>query len=316
VTPIRLGRSRVIKCPPLGSASRLGGLPARPVIAVHAGAGPVSPEPALREEARSALITALDRGRAALRDGGGALDAVSAAVAYMEDEVEFFNAGRGAVLCADGSAELSAAVMRGGDRSAGAVALLTRTRSAVAAARAVMEGSPHVLLAGPAADRFAAARGLEGCEPDYFISDRQRARLADRGSDFAPGTVGAVCLDGSGALAAATSTGGRRGQLPGRIGDTPTIGAGTWADERVAVSCTGDGESFVRAAAAHALAMRVADDVSLADAADHALAEVRRCDGTGGLICVDVAGKVALPFTSGAMNRGVWREGADPRAWV
>jgi beta-aspartyl-peptidase (threonine type) len=292
-------------------------LPARPVIAVHAGAGPASPDPALCEEARVALITALDRGRLALRDGGDALDAVSAAVAYMEDEVEFFNAGRGAVLCADGSAELSAAVMRGRDRGAGAVALITRTRSPVAAARAVLDHSPYVLLAGSAGDRFAADHGLELCAPDYFVTDRQRARLTDRGSDFAPGTVGAVCLDGEGALAAATSTGGRRGQLPGRIGDTPTVGAGTWADDHVAVSCTGDGESFVRAAAAHDLAMRVAADaVSVAQAADLALAQVRRCDGTGGLIVVDSDGEVALPFTSAAMNRGVWREGAEPQAWV
>jgi beta-aspartyl-peptidase (threonine type) len=291
-------------------------VPSPPVIAVHAGAGPVSPEPALREQARAALITALARGRAALRDGGNAVDVVQAAVAYMEDEVEFFNAGRGAVLCADGTAQLSAAVMRGADRGAGAVALLTCTRSPVAAARAVLEHGPYVLIAGTAADQFAAVHDLEQCPPDYFVTERQRARLADRGSDFIPGTVGAVCLDAGGALAAATSTGGRRGQMPGRIGDTPTIGAGTWADDRVAVSCTGDGESFVRAAAAHGLAMRVAGGASLSTAADQVLEEVRRCDGTGGLICVDAAGGVALPFTSGAMNRGVWREDAEPEAWV
>jgi beta-aspartyl-peptidase (threonine type) len=129
-------------------------------------------------------------------------------------------------------------------------------------------------------------------------------------------TVAAVCLDADGALAAATSTGGRRGQLPGRIGDTPTIGAGTWADERVAVSCTGDGESFVRAVAAHGLAMRVEAGATPSHAADQALADVGRCDGTGGLICVDAAGEIALPFTSGAMNRGAWREGSEPQAWV
>ena len=298
-------------------------MPTPPVIAVHAGAGPVSPDPALREEARAALITALQRGRAALADGGDALDAVQAAVAYMEDEVEFFNAGRGAVLCEDGTAQLSAAVMRGHDRGAGAVALLTRTRSPVAAARAVMEHAPYVLIAGSAADEFAAAHGLEQCPPDYFVTERQRTRLADRGSDFIPGTVGAVCRDATGGLAAATSTGGRRGQLPGRIGDTPTIGAGTWADDHVAVSCTGDGEAFVRAAAAHGLAMRVAGvaggaggATALAEAADHTLADVRRCEGTGGLIAVTADGEVVLPYTSGAMNRGCWREGSAPEAWV
>jgi L-asparaginase / beta-aspartyl-peptidase len=287
-----------------------------PVIAIHAGAGASSPEPELRDEARAALLTALERGRSALAAGGDALDAVQAAVAHMEDEVEFFNAGRGAVLCADGSVELSAAVMRGEDRGAGAVAIVTRSRSPVAAARAVLEHSPHVLLMGPAADAFAAAQGLETCEPGYFVTERQRVRLAERPSDFARGTVGAVCLDAAGRLAAATSTGGRRGQLPGRVGDTPIIGAGTWADDHVAVSCTGDGESFIRAGAARGLAWRVAGGEALDAAAGATLEDVRAAEGTGGLIAVDARGRVALPFTSGAMNRACWREGQAPEAWV
>jgi beta-aspartyl-peptidase (threonine type) len=286
------------------------------VIAIHAGAGPSSPPPELREEAREALCTALARGRAVLAGGGEALDAVQVAVAYMEDEVEFFNAGRGAVLCSDGTAELSAALMRGHDRAAGAVALVTRSRSPVAAARAVLDVSDHVLLMGPAADRFAAAHGVERCEPGYFITERQRVRLAERPSDFERGTVGAVCLDASGRLAAATSTGGRRGQLPGRVGDTPVIGGGTWADARVAVSCTGDGESFIRAAAAHQLAGRVAAGEALEAATDATLADVGIVDGTGGMIAVDAGGAVALAFTSDAMTRGVWREGSEPEAWV
>jgi L-asparaginase / beta-aspartyl-peptidase len=287
-----------------------------PVIVIHAGAGPSSPPPELREEAREALRTALVRGRSALAGGGEALDAVQAAVAYMEDEVEFFNAGRGAVLCSDGTAELSAALMRGHDRAAGAVAIVTRCRWPVAAARAVLEVSDHVLMMGPAADRFAQAHGVEPCDPEYFVTDRQRVRLAERGSDFERGTVGAVCLDGAGRLAAATSTGGRRGQLPGRVGDTPVIGAGTWADRRVAVSCTGDGESFIRAAAAHQLAGRVAAGEELETATGATLADVGIVDGAGGMIAVDAAGAVALAFTSGAMNRGVWREGSEPEAWV
>ena len=292
-------------------------MPATAVIAIHAGAGAGSPDPHLRDEARAALIAGLRRGRDALAQGGGALDAVQAAVAYMEDEVDFFNAGRGAVLCEDGSVELSAAVMRGADRGAGAVALLSRSRSPVAAARAVLERSPHVLMAGPAADRFASTHGVEQCAPEYFVTEGQRARLTDRGSDFsARGTVGAVCLDRDGALAAATSTGGRRGQLPGRIGDTPTIGAGTWADPHAAVSCTGDGEAFVRAGAGHQLAIRVAAGRSLGRAATQTLDDVRRCDGTGGLIAVSARGDVTMPFTSAAMNRGVWRDGTEPAAWV
>ncbi len=290
-----------------------------PVIAIHAGAGPGlggRDQASLRDEARAALLTALDRARAILHDGGEALDAVVAAVAFMEDEVEFFNAGRGGVLCADGTVELSAAVMRGADRAAGAVATVRRTRFPVAGARAVLRESPHVLVIGEAADALAAAHGLEQCDPGYFVTQRQRDRLADRGSDFERGTVGAVCRDVRGRLAAATSTGGRRGQMPGRVGDTPVIGAGTWADDRVAVSCTGDGESFIRVAAAHQLATRLAHGEPLALAAEATLADVGVADGTGGLIAVDADGTVALPFTTAAMNRGVWREGEEPRAWV
>jgi beta-aspartyl-peptidase (threonine type) len=289
---------------------------ADPIIAIHAGAGPASPEPALRDEARAALLTALGRGRRALHAGGNALDAVEAAVAYMEDEVEFFNAGRGAVLCNDGTVELSAAMMRGRDRAAGAVAISTRSRWPARAARAVLEHTPHVLMMGVAADTLAAEHGVEQVVPDYFVTERQRARLEQRGSDFERGTVGAVCLDASGALAAATSTGGRRGQLPGRVGDTPVIGAGTWADASVAISCTGDGEAFIRAAAAHQLATRVAAGEPLVGAAEATLADVGRVGGTGGLIAVTARGGVALPYTSGAMNRGVWREGSDPVAWI
>jgi beta-aspartyl-peptidase (threonine type) len=276
----------------------------------------VSPQPALAEEARAALVAALVRGREALEHGGSALDAVVAAVAFMEDEIPFFNAGRGSVLCADGTVEMSAAVMRGADRDAGAVAMVRRSRSPVAAARAVMADSAHVLMAGDAADAYAAARGVEQCAPDYFITDQQRARLADRGSDFAPGTVGAVCRDGDGMLAAATSTGGRRGQLPGRVGDTPVIGAGTWADRAVAVSCTGDGEAFIRSAAARQLADRVGAGATVQAAAAATLADVGEAGGTGGIIALTAAGAVALPFTSGAMNRGLWRPGAEPQAWV
>jgi hypothetical protein len=200
-------------------------LPAAPVIAVHAGAGPGTTDPAHHERALAGLREALRRGGQALRDGGEALDGVQAAVAYMEDEVEIFNAGRGAVLTDEGQTELSASIMRGRDRDAGAAALITRSRFPVAAARAILDHSPHVLMSGPAADAFAAAHGVELCDPSYFVTERQRARLTERGSDYDKGTVGAVCLDATGCLAAATSTGGRRGQMAGRVGDTPVIRA-------------------------------------------------------------------------------------------
>jgi L-asparaginase / beta-aspartyl-peptidase len=234
----------------------------------------------------------------------------------MEDAVPFFNAGRGSALCADGTVEMSAALMRGRDRAAGAVAGIRRTRQPILAARAVLERSPHVLLAGAAADELAVAAGLEQCDPSYFVTDRQRVRLREGGTDFARGTVGAVCRDAGGQLAAATSTGGRRGQAPGRIGDTPVIGAGTWADHRVAVSCTGDGEEFIRAGAARQLALLHESGLALDQAADRALADVAALGGRGGLIAVDGHGGVVMPFTAGAMNRGVWRAGEDPLVWI
>ena len=171
-----------------------------------------------------------------------------------------FNAGYGSVLCSDGSVEMSAAVMRGSDRAAGAMALLRRTRHPIAAARTLLE-EPVVLLAGERADAHAAAQGLEQHDPSEFVTDRQRRRLErwlSRREESDRGTVGAVCLDASGRLAAATSTGGRLGQRPGRVGDSPLIGAGTWADPRLAVSCTGAGESFIRAGAARLLGALVA----------------------------------------------------------
>ena len=290
----------------------------RPALVIHAGAGPRSPWRGEREpEMRAALLDALDRGRAVLeRPGGAAIDAVQAAIQYMEDECEFFNAGRGAALCSDGTVELSAAVMRGSDRAAGGVALVRRTRQPIAVARAVLEHSPHVLIVGRATDQFAARHGLEQCDPSYFVTDHQLGRLRQAGSDFERGTVGAVCIDAHGELVAGTSTGGRRGQMPGRVGDTPLIGAGTWADARVAISCTGEGEAFIRTAAAHQVAARLAAGAPLAQAADEALRDVGLVDGVGGLIAVDAAGDVTMPFTTDVMNRAVWRAGEAPQAWV
>jgi L-asparaginase / beta-aspartyl-peptidase len=290
----------------------------RPALVIHAGAGPRSPWRGEREaEMRDALLQALARGRAVLeRPDGAALDAVQAAIEYMEDDCEFFNAGRGSALCADGTVEMSAAMMRGSDRAAGAAALVRRTRQPIAAARAVLDSSPHVLVAGDATDAFAARHGLEQCDPAYFVTDHQRGRLADAGSDFERGTVGAVCLDAQGELVAGTSTGGRRGQMPGRVGDTPLIGAGTWADARVAISCTGEGEAFIRAAAAHRLALALAGGLPLTEAAAVALDEVGAVGGVGGLIAVDADGEVTMPFTTEVMNRAVWRAGEPPEAWT
>ena len=148
------------------------------------------------------------------------------------------------------------------------------------------------------------------------MTDHQLGRLEQAGSDFERGTVGAVCIDAQGELIAGTSTGGRRGQMPGRVGDTPLIGAGTWADARVAISCTGEGEAFIRAAAAHQVAARLAGGESLAQAAADTLQDIATVDGVGGLIAVDVGGEVTMPFTTDVMNRAVWRAGETPEAWV
>lgn len=171
--------------------------------------------------------------------------------------------------------------------------------------------SPEVLIIGPHADRHALERGAERRLNDYFITDRQRQRLRDRTAINEHGTVGAVCLDTHGVLAAATSTGGITAQPPGRVGDTPLIGAGTWADDHVAVSCSGDGEAFSRAGAAARLATLVECGTELAQAADRVLADVTALGGAGGLIAVDASGNVATPSTSQTLRHAIWRHGSD-----
>jgi L-asparaginase / beta-aspartyl-peptidase len=281
-----------------------------PVIVIHGGAGGFGPELAERaREYREALVGALMAGAHALESDGHAVDAVRAAVMAME-EFPLFNAGHGSALCEDGTVELSASAMRGSDRAAGAVAVMRRTWHPVAAATAMLD-HPEVLLAGERADAFAAACGLEQRDPSQFVTERQRRRLAERLSGGGE-TVGAVCLDASGVLAAATSTGGLQGQRPGRVGDSPVIGAGTWADRHVAVSCTGQGEAFVRAGAARLVAALVEHGRDLDDAGRTVLDDVGQCGGTGGLIAVDAGGRVIWPFSTDAMPRGRWRPGHAP----
>jgi beta-aspartyl-peptidase (threonine type) len=215
------------------------------------------------------------------------------------------------VLTADGAVEMDAALMSGHDRRAGAVAAVTTPRNAIALARAVMEATPHVMLAGLGAESLAAAQGIERMAPDWFITDRQRERWWK-----ARGTVGAVVLDDDGRLAAATSTGGTSGQRSGRVGDSPVIGAGTWADDRVAVSATGDGELLIRAAAAHRVAALVElGGLSLADACGQVVESI---EGDAGLIAVDADGDVALPFNTRVMHRAHRRgEGAiETAVWA
>ena len=284
-------------------------------LLIHGGCGAMRPETLAPEhdvEARKALERALDSGSAILATGGSALDAVEAAARVLEDDPAF-NAGRGSVLTASGRAELDAAIMDGSDRRAGAVAGLTTTRAPVSAARAVMEHSPHVFLTYAEADGFARDRGLEQVGNDWFVTPMRKAQLDkvmaaggqfDSGIKY--GTIGAVAVDSAGHVAAATSTGGLTAKRWGRIGDSPLIGAGTYADDRsCAVSATGLGEAFIRAVAAHQLAMRMAiGEEAVQPALDAVLADVGTLGGSGGLIAVTTAGDAAWGFTTPGMYRG------------
>jgi len=274
------------------------------------------------------LDESLRTGYARLAAGEAALDAAEQAVRVMENS-PLFNAGRGAVFSHEGRNEMDAAIMDGATCAAGAVAGLTRIRNPISGARTVLARSPHVMLIGDGAERFLAEQGLEFVEPGYFYTERRwRQLLAVRDSEGAHldhsivaqadgkslGTVGAVALDAAGNLAAATSTGGMTNKRYGRVGDTPIIGAGTWADNRTcAVSCTGHGEYFMRAAAAHDVAARIAyQGVELVGAAAATLAAIERLGGEGGLIAIDAQGRVTLPFNSEGMYRGYTDDGGEP----
>jgi beta-aspartyl-peptidase (threonine type) len=283
---------------------------------VHGGCGnPARGTIEHEEDFHRGLSEAVLAAAAALTAGAGAVGAAQAAVARLED-LPMFNAGRGSVLTAEGIAEMDAAIMCGRSGRAGAVAALTTVRHPVALARAVMDSTPYVMFVGTGAERLAEERGLERMEPEWFVTERQRERLRralagvahEDAGDSPIGTVGAVVRDGEGALAAATSTGGRRAQPPGRVGDTPVIGAGTYADAHVAVSATGDGEAMIRLAAAHEVSalMRHAG-LGLAAACARATAEIREV----GLIAVDADGNFAMPFDTTLMHRA-WRVGDGP----
>ncbi len=293
-----------------------------PVLAVHGGAGHIVPEELDAKRAAAVshgLSQSLMAGMTVLRDGGSALDAVVAAVLVLEDD-EQFNAGRGAVLTAGGGVEHDAAVADGATRRAGAVTCVSGIRNPVRAARAVMERTPHVLLSGAGALELARREGLTLVPAGWFVTARRqeqlsRVRRGDRAeSEVAGETVGAVALDVEGHLAAATSTGGSTGQLVGRIGDTPLIGAGTWADDRsCAVSATGHGEAFILGAFAHEVdaLVRLAG-LDLGAACQRALHEVGARAGTGGCIAVGPDATVAMPFTSTGMFRG-WIDATGDR---
>ena len=264
-----------------------------------------------RARMRAGASEAVETGHAVLVAGGSALDAVEAAVAALEDDPAF-NAGRGAALTEDGGVELDAALMEGTGRAAGSVACLRGIRNPARAARAVLGDGRHVMLVGEAAQVFSRGAGLELCPETWFVTHLQRDALASGASGWAEGTVGAVARDGLGRVAAGTSTGGTMGKRRGRVGDSPLIGCGTWADDdTAAVSCTGDGEAIIRTAMAHEVdALMRHAGLDLEAACDAALATLARFGGHGGLIAVGASG-VAARFSSEGMTRA-WRVGDGP----
>jgi beta-aspartyl-peptidase (threonine type) len=284
-------------------------------LVIHGGAGSMRPgrlDPKQEQCARDGLEAALAAGAARLEVRESAIDAVEAAVRVLEEDV-CFNAGRGSVLTAEGHIELDAAIMDGSTRRAGAVAGLRTTRAPISLARLAMEQGPHVFLSGKGADQFAREHGVEQVDNSWFETAERRSQLDELliaggfDDEIKYGTVGAVAVDVDGHVAVATSTGGLTAKRWGRVGDSPLIGAGTYADDRsAAVSATGSGEYFIRVAAAHQLAERVRiGGQSLQQALDAVLADIRSLGGKGGLIAVAADGDMAWGFTTPAMYRGM-----------
>lgn len=294
------------------------------VLVIHGGAGTITKAQMTEDTEAEYIATlnmALDAGEEILRNGGTSLDAVQRVVMLMEDS-PLFNAGKGAVFTHDGKNELDAAIMDGKTLQAGAVAGVHTIKNPVVAARAVMEKTEHVLLAGSGAEEFAATQGIELVDPQYFFTERRwqslqnvREKEKQNGSlseQEKHGTVGAVALDKHGNLAAATSTGGMTNKRYGRIGDTPLIGSGNYADNATcAVSCTGHGEYFIRYAVAHDMsAAMMYGGKTLQEAARHIIQDrLLPGGGTGGLIAVDTLGNISMEFNTEGMYRGYAVEG-------
>ena len=284
--------------------------PTSPIIAVHAGAGEWSDD---SDEGIAACSEAIEVGCAALERGSSALDAVVEAVRVFEDNPKC-NAGTGGVLTVTGDLELDASVMDGAALRSGGVGALPPFEHPIEIARAVLEDGRYHLLTGDGAAKFAQARGFTPADPEAMITERRKAELR-QGLHTTGNTVGAVALDSRGHLASATSTGGIAGTEPGRIGDTPIVGAGTYADHRAACSCTGHGEAFARACAAFWAAEHV--DGGAQETADAAVARVRdEFGGYGGLILLDAEGNIGIARTAANMPHAVAAPGQEPRLGI
>ena len=291
---------------------------ATPVLVIHGGAGVVRKEmtPEKEKAVRAGLEKALQAGYSALKSGASSLDAVTRAIVVLEDDPNF-NAGKGAVFNHDGRNELDASIMDGATLRAGAVANVHRIKNPIELARAVMEKSEHVMLIEEGAEKFAQSIGMHLVDPKYFYTeerwkalqqalDEEKAKTAEPGKTPHHGTVGAVALDSQGHLAAGTSTGGMTNKRYGRVGDSPIIGAGTYADARCAVSATGWGEYYIRATAARDICARVefrGDELKKA-ADEVVLGVIPKLGGDGGVIALDKDGNIAMPFNTDGMFRG------------
>ena len=278
-------------------------------IVIHGGAGGMTKEnltPELEKEYRESLLTAVNTGKKILVEGGSALDAVEQTIRTMEDN-PLFNAGKGAVFTHEGRNELDAAIMDGSNLAAGAVAGVTDIKNPITAARRVMTNSPHVLLAGAGASQFAKEQGLEIVPPSYFYTEKRFNELREILKKEKNGTVGCCALDKRGNLAAGTSTGGMANKRYNRIGDSPIIGAGTYANNKTcAVSGTGHGEYFIRWTVAHDIsALMEYKGLSVKEASELVVNDkLVKAGGSGGVICVDKNGNISMPFNSAGMFRG------------
>lgn len=286
-------------------------------LVVHGGAG--APPRDLAADRRSAYVASLAgvlrEGCAALDAGEASLDVIEQVIRTLEDD-PLFNAGRGAVMTREGRHELDASIMRGSDHACGAVASVRTVRNPIRLARAVMEHTPHVLLVGEGAETFALTRAMEPVENSYFTTDRRREQWEAR-RDAEHGTVGAVALDREGHLAAATSTGGLTMKRWGRVGDSPIVGAGTYADDATcAVSCTGTGEEFIRHGVARAISARMElAGETVTEAAHHLIDETLR-EGDGGVIALSHTGEIAMVYSTRGMFRGTCGpDGVEVRIW-
>jgi Asparaginase len=278
-------------------------------IVIHGGAGGMTKEnltPELDKEYRASLVEAISKGKKILAEGGSALDAVEQTIRTMEDN-PLFNAGKGAVFTHEGRNELDAAIMDGSNLAAGAVAGVTDIKNPITAARRVMTNSPHVMLAGAGASQFAKEQGLEIVPPSYFYTEKRFNELQEILKKEKNGTVGCCALDKNGNLAAGTSTGGMANKRYNRIGDSPIIGAGTYANNNTcAVSGTGHGEYFIRWTVAHDIsALMEYKGLTLREASELVVNDkLVKAGGSGGVVCMDKYGNISMPFNSSGMFRG------------